>query len=216
MPLAVTEGANPIWGFSPIFLRLGVFANGMPKMSNWHSPIVTHKPLDLSRTHQFGEGQLERLGKRLHNIRTNVIHGAFLDEGIEEPGTRSPGWQENGRHKMWKTSCNPDVIPYECCAGHFIKAEDPHSTKTSRGSKRWHWHDTIKHLSETEKRVQPFTGHKNQLGFLEATARNHGVSLPSVIRLQRSTIKDHSFRNCQRRLASGVRWLCLQGRLEQL
>ena len=68
-----------------------MFANGMPKMSNWHSPIVTYKPLDLSGTHQFGKGQFERLGKRLHDIRTNVMHGAFLDEGIEEPGTRSPG-----------------------------------------------------------------------------------------------------------------------------
>ena len=62
-----------------------MFADGIAEMTNWHAPAVTNEPLDTCWTHQFHEGKLKGLRERLHDVGANVVHGALLDEGLEEP-----------------------------------------------------------------------------------------------------------------------------------
>ena len=86
IPLAIAKGTNPVGWVSPVPLTaLSMFADRITKVADWHTPIVTDKPLHFRGPKQLNEGQLEWFGERLHNVGANVVHGAFLDETLEEP-----------------------------------------------------------------------------------------------------------------------------------
>ena len=59
--------------------------DGIIEMPHGHAPVMANKPFHGAWANQFHEGKLERLRERLHNIGAHIIHGAFFDEGFEEP-----------------------------------------------------------------------------------------------------------------------------------
>ena len=62
-----------------------MFANGITEMTNGHSPIVAHEPLDLRWAYEFCKGKLVWLGEGLHNVGAHIIRRAVSDETFERP-----------------------------------------------------------------------------------------------------------------------------------
>ena len=62
-----------------------MFTNGITEMTNGHSPIVAHEPLDLRWAYEFCKGKLVWLGEGFHNVRAHIVHRALSDETFEIP-----------------------------------------------------------------------------------------------------------------------------------
>ena len=57
----------------------------MYKVTDLHTPVVTHKPFHHYWPQKLNEGHPKRFSERLHDVPANVIHGAVLDKRVEEP-----------------------------------------------------------------------------------------------------------------------------------
>ena len=86
LPLVVGEGANPVRSTLPVHssMLLGVVTDGIHCFTERSSPVVADKPAHPAWTCKFCIGALRPLGEWLHQVGTNVIHGAISNEGLKK------------------------------------------------------------------------------------------------------------------------------------